>query len=132
MTDAATELKIGDVMGDGSIYAGICEGRRLYTTPADAKLTHTFNEAQKYVRKLNWEKACGHDDWRVPTKKELDVLYNNKAAIGGFNETGSWPAGWYWSSTQKHDSAWTQCFGDGGVQDYDFQIHPASLRCVRG
>ena len=35
----------------------------------------------------------------MPTKEELNVLFNNRAEIGGFNETGSDPAGWYWSSS---------------------------------
>jgi hypothetical protein len=35
----------------------------------------------------------------VPNKGELNVLFNNRAAIGGFDESGDDPAGWYGSST---------------------------------
>jgi len=46
-------------------------------------------------------------NWRVPTKGELDVLFVNRVAIGGFDESGSLPTGWYWSSSQLNDiDAW--------------------------
>jgi hypothetical protein len=83
----------------------------MYATPADAYLTMTFNEAKEYATKLD---AHGHKDWRVPTKAELNVLFNNRAAIGGFNVTGSCPAGWYWSaSPYTTRKAWFQRFSDG-------------------
>jgi hypothetical protein len=63
----------------------------MYATPADAPLS-TFNKAKEYAAKLV---AHGHQDWRVPTKNELNVLFHNHAVIGGFSVTGSYPAGWY-------------------------------------
>src|SRR5712691_7330547 len=86
-------------MPDGTVYAGISPATNepMYATPNDAPLTYTFNQAQKYAAKLD---AHGHHDWRVPTKGELNVLFQNRAAIGGFDESGSDPAGWYWSSSQ--------------------------------
>jgi hypothetical protein len=122
--------QVGDRMPDGSVYAGISPDSRkpIYTTPADAPLTYTFNEAQKYAAKLN---AHGHKDWRVPTKNELNVLCNNRAAIGGFDESGSFPGGWYWSSSQSVNyGAWDQRFSDGD-QYYNGKHRDSSLRCVR-
>src|SRR5437762_1894389 len=89
----------GDRMPDGRIYAGISPDthKPMYTTPEDAPLTYTFNEARKYAAELE---ANGHKDWRVPTKAELKVLFNNRAAIGGFDASGLNPGGWYWSSTE--------------------------------
>jgi hypothetical protein len=120
-------------MSDGTIFAGISPetNKPMYTTPQDAPLTYIFNEAQKYALELNKQKAHDHDDWRVPTKKELDVLFNNRAEIGGFNVTASHPAGWYWSSSQYSLlNAWAQRFSDGN-QYYGFKSHDSSLRCVR-
>jgi hypothetical protein len=71
-------------------------------------------------------------DWRVPTKDELNVLFNNRAEIGRFNVTGA-PSGWYWSSTRCFIflwDAWDQRFNDG-YQTYDNKDVPSSLRCVR-
>lgn len=62
-------------------------GRFLYTTPADAPLIFTFNEAAEYARRLNAQKFLGHDDWRVSTKGEVNELFNNFAAIGRFYES---------------------------------------------
>lgn len=85
-------------MPDGTIYAGISPktNKPMYATPADASLTMTFNDAQKCATRLD---AHGHKDWRVPTKVELNVLFNNRAAIGRFDVTGSYPYGLYWSAS---------------------------------
>jgi hypothetical protein len=126
--------EIGDAMDDGTIFAGISPDTHqlLYATPADAPLTYTFNEAADYARLLNAQKFLGHDDWRVPTKGELNLLFANHAAIGGFDLSGSPPAGWYRSSSQSehYPTAWAQRFSDGN-QDYYFKINASSLRCVR-
>ena len=126
----APEPEIGDKMPDGTVFAGISPdtSKPMYATPADAPLTYTFNEARAYAKELA---AHGHQDWRVPTKAELNVLFNNRAAIGGFNLTGSSAAGWYWSASQ-HDE-WTardQRFRDG-YQFNNIKVIHSSLRCVR-
>ncbi len=124
------EPKVGDKMPDGTVFAGISPetNEPMYTTPEDASLTMTFNEAQEYADKLY---AHGHQTWRVPTKAELNVLFNNRAAIGGFNVTGSDPAGWYWSSS-SYDlwDAWGQRFS-GGCQYGNCKASHSAVRCVR-
>jgi len=120
----------GDKLPDGTIYAGISPdtGKAMYATPADAPLTMTFSEAQAYTAKLD---AHGHKDWRVPTEAELNVLFNNRAAIGGFNVTGSDPAGWYWSASSDVGwNAWIKRFSDG-YQLNDGKVYRSALRCVR-
>jgi hypothetical protein len=126
-------LMVGDKMLDGTIYAGNSPGggKPMYTMPADAHVTMTFNEAAAYAKKLNGEKYLGHDNWRIPTKDELQVLFNNRAALGGFNESGSAPAGWYWSATPGHPwGAWCQRFSDGQQFNINKDSH-SSVRCVR-
>jgi hypothetical protein len=130
-TKTKAARQVGDKMPDGSVYAGISPDtyRPMYATQADAPLTYTFNQAQKYAAKLD---VHGHQDWRVPTINELNVLFQNCAAIGGFDESGSYPAGWYWSSSQSNDSyAWNQRFSDGN-QYNGGKVGASSLRCVRG
>jgi len=120
----------GDKMPDGTVFAGISPdtNKPMYATPADASLTMTFNDAQKYAAKLD---AHGHKDWHVPTKAELNVLFNNRGAIGGFNVTGSNPAGWYWSSSSYGPwGAWDQRFSDGS-QGYVDKGNHSAVRCVR-
>src|SRR2546425_3898208 len=102
----------GDRMPDGTVYAGISPetGKPMYTTPTDARLTMNWEQAMEYATKVD---AHGHQDWRVPTKGELNVLFNNRAAIGGFNDTGRHPGGRYWSSTEAVLGAWDQRFSNG-------------------
>jgi hypothetical protein len=126
------EPKIGDKMPDGTIYTGISPdtNRPMYVMPADAPLSMTFNEASEYVKAVNSQEACGDDDWRLPTKKELDHLFNNLAAIGGFDVSGSYPAGWYWSATPGKWGVWCQRFSDGD-QCNGIQVDRSSVRLVR-
>jgi uncharacterized protein DUF1566 len=132
MTQPATEPRPGEKIPDGTVYAGISPDTKklIYTMPADAPLTMTFNEAAEYAKTANSQKAFGYDDWRVPSKAELNVLFNNRAAIGGFNVSGSRPAGWYWSSTDVTMSyAWCQRFSDR--TQYYYSDSPSSVRLVR-
>jgi hypothetical protein len=140
VTGEATKLKVpantnqapvpGDKMPDGTVFAGISPetNKAMYVIPADAPLTMKFNQAKEYAAKLN---AHGHQDWRMPTKAELNVLFNNRAAIGGFDISGSYPAGWYWSASPYNGwDAWGQRFSDG-YQDYDSKVSLSAVRCVR-
>ena len=57
----------------------------------------------------------------------------NKGKLKGtFNETRSYPAGWYWSSSQLDDGkAWAERFA-GGLPLFVYKGFDLSLRCVRG
>ena len=120
-------LQPGDVMPDGTIYAGKSPDKRkpMYTTPADAPQPMDFRAAESYARDL---KDHGHSDWRLPSKAELKVLYKNRAAIGGFADTD------YWSSTtwggRPDLGIWRHDFARGEPKrTITFKTH--SLRCVR-
>jgi hypothetical protein len=135
--DRKRARRIGAKMQDGSIYAGVSPdtGRPMYTTQEDVRggffgLKRHFNLKGAFAAALKL-KAHGRTDWRVPTKAELNVLFGNRAGIGGFDMTGSDPAGWYWSSSHTYYHAWAQRFSDGN-QDYNFRDTASSLRCVRG
>ena len=120
----------GDKMPDGTVFAGISPdtNKPMYATPADASLTMMFNDAQKYAAQLD---AHGHKDWHVPTKAELNVLFNNRAAIGGFNVTGSYPAGWYWSASPNGLwNAWVQRLSEGCQSNFTKDSHSA-VRLIR-
>jgi hypothetical protein len=105
-------------------------GEPFYTTADDAPGTYEFREAKAYCASL----GDGDTFWRLPTRRELSVLFQNRATIGGFNESGSLDAGWYWSASEEsriNHYPWVQRFSNGleGVQPKDFA---SSLRCVRG
>ena len=64
------------------------------------------------------------DGWRLPTRSELNILYQNKIKIGNFKNNN------YWSSTVFDEVfACFQYFGTGyqskyGDMDYAFFIRP--------
>ena len=64
-------------------------------------------------------------DWRLPTKRELNLVYNQKSNIGGFANY------YYWSSTEYDNSnAWDQNFGSGD-QYYYSKGSSSGVRAVR-
>src|SRR4051812_16634024 len=98
----AAEPKIGELMPDGTIYAGISPrtGKWIFAAAADAPGRYSFRKAANYTKNLC---AHGHRDFQVPSRSVLDVLWQNRTEgklRGTFNETGAVPAGWYWSSTK--------------------------------
>jgi hypothetical protein len=63
----------------------------------------------------------GKDDWFVPSKDELDTLYNVLAVtdndLTGNNSFG-FTRGFYWTSSEyNNETAWTQLWVDG--QQFD-------------
>src|SRR5215469_1416613 len=94
-------------------FAQTCQHGCACRIPSDAHWRRLVSGSG--VKLWTWFHAAmltvhGHRDWRVPTKNELNVLFNNRAAIGGFNVSGSTP-GWYWywsSSSLSKWNAWSQ------------------------
>jgi hypothetical protein len=74
----------------------------------------------------------GYDDWYLPSKDELYLMYKNKNVIGNFSNDIVAP---YWSSSEYeiHDAAWRQCFGDGenGEQTIYDKYNKYYVRAIR-
>ena len=67
----------------------------------------------------------GYSDWFLPSKEELNLLYQNKTVIGGFSNNA------YWSSSEWSDrNAWYQRF-DTGYQNADRKADTRGVRAVR-
>ncbi len=69
----------------------------------------------------------GYSDWFLPSKNELDMLYQQKDVVGGFSASSS-----YWSSSQSDAAlAWKQQFNiTGGKVCYD-KFATFRVRAVR-
>lgn len=65
-------------------------------------------------------------DWRMPTKYELNEMYIQRVAIGGF-------AGFfYWSSSESNNTfAWVQLFTSNGAQTTWDKLDSNRVRAVR-
>lgn len=79
-----------------------------------------------YAAKLCYDLILGgYSDWYLPSKDELNKLYLNQVAIGGF----TWI--YYWSSTEiGNGTAWGQSF-DAGVQGTYNKGNSSAIRAVR-
>ena len=118
--------------GDG-IYAGISNTTKIVaqqnalSTQASIanssalKLVASAAQiADNYSIQEDGEQACTgavtetcYGDWYLPSKVELNLLYNQKNVVGGFADLN------YWSSTENDSgSAWLQAFSVG-FQFYD-------------
>ena len=97
-------LKIGDIGPGGGIVFYI-EGKKVY-------------EVSENLGEANWDTAMsmaknfrggGYNDWYLPTKDELNLVYRNLRKPGIISGNS-----WLWSSSQSSlNYAWYQSFSSG-------------------
>lgn len=68
----------------------------------------------------------GYSNWFLPSKDELNKVWLNRVAIGGFSVFE------YWSSTEYSISqAWFQSFASGGIMNFAAKSNLFRVRAVR-
>jgi hypothetical protein len=86
------DLKVGDKHGGGIV--GYIYGRGdkgfdekvqhgIIVSIKDLDSVSTWDKAKSQAKEFNSE---GFDDWQLPTKEEVILLYRNKNLIGGFKD----------------------------------------------
>jgi len=113
-------LNFGDLYAGGIVATVDEDGKGIVVAQNDLKIMR-WDDANNFNQDLN-----GFNDWRLPTKDELNFLRKNKKAIGGFAERD------YWSGTvssSNKDCAWAQSFEDG--DEYQFDTNISNGLCVR-
>jgi serine/threonine-protein kinase len=120
--ESSTKLKIGQKYQGGIIFY-------LDETGKHGKVC-TEND----MGKLDWKEAMarcrnlslnGFNDWYLPYNTELNLLYTQRSAIGGFASY------FYWSSTEDdNDNAWGQNFRNGN-QLTNVKGFPEYVRAIR-
>jgi hypothetical protein len=110
-------------MGDG-LYAGEMNTAIIVATQIADIQTGSF-AAEVCADYSVTVGGVTYGDWYLPSKYELNLLYAQKTAVGGF------ASGYYWSSTESNNhSAWIQSFDDGIQTDPSlFDAH--YVRAVR-
>ncbi|MDR2782418.1 MAG: fibronectin type III domain-containing protein [Treponema sp.] len=112
---------------DGTI-AGIGNGKR--NTQLIVEFLNQEGEIMKAAQVVEAYEYEGFDDWFLPSKDELDLIYKNLKAksLGGF-QSGS-----YWTSSDAYswdqNRSWFQRFSDGGqgIESKDTSLYVRAIR----
>ena len=121
-TEATSAPKIGDIGPGGGIVFYI-DGKKAY-------------ECSLVLGQKDWEDAkttcknfrgSGKSDWNLPTKEQLDYIYQNLKKAGIISDDT-----WYWASSYNDDgNAWVQNFKDGEHYYTPDKSYTLSVRAVR-
>ena len=110
------------VLGIGStvLGTGAMDGAAKTTVMLGVCTSGAANLADAYTMTVN---GVVYGDWFLPSKGELNQMYVNRTAIGGFVGI------YYWSSSESNFSdAWLQVFITGnrphGGKDNEFYVRP--------
>ncbi|MEX0981773.1 MAG: DUF1566 domain-containing protein [Bacteroidales bacterium] len=84
-------------------------------------IVNSCSESERAARICNDLVLNGYSDWYLPSRDELNKLYLNRTAVGGF------ASAFYWSSSEYSSyDAWEQSFDDGGQvgssKDYTYRV----------
>ena len=123
---ATADQSTGIQWYNGSYVATGATGTAIGTGQANTTAIVIVQGAGSYAAQLcNDLTEGGYNDWFLPSKDELNKLYINKVAIGGF------AADYYWSSSEGSAViAWAQGFSSGGQGNY-YKDGAARVRAVR-
>ena len=120
-------FKVGDIGPGGGIVFYV-EGTRAYEVTANLG-AYKWEEAKKVAKDY---RGGGYDDWYLPTKSELNLVFQNLKKTGKIQDDT-----WHWSSSEySSDRASCQRFFDG-LQDCDgykhvyYKTNTFSVRAVR-
>jgi hypothetical protein len=113
---------IGDTGPGGGMVVFFKDGKGMEVSG----ILGSYSWSQAISAARNYQ-GGGYSDWRLPTKDELNLVYQNLRAknIGNLGDT------LHWSSSEYNSSgAWGQDFSDGS-QDYNYKTYSYSVRAVR-
>jgi prepilin-type N-terminal cleavage/methylation domain-containing protein len=90
---------------------------------------HVNNNGQVAAKLCNDLTLNEHNDWYLPARDELSILYNNRDDIGGFTDSDYWSSTEYTSGDVSTEAFYTRFYA-GGDYRYD-KYYDYRVRCVR-
>jgi hypothetical protein len=118
---------------DGATNAGI-EG---WSDSGDSCFDSTRCDTEKYVADVNAATLCGHSDWRLPSKRELETITHLGSSAPAIESTyfpNTIATSFFWSASSYVPDptyAWVVSFSDGDDL-YVYKAGSYSVRLVRG
>jgi len=101
-----------------AIGTGLSNTNTIITSQGVTSTSYAAGLARAYAGE-------GYTDWYLPSKDELNKLYLNKTAIGGF------AISYYWSSSEYGSNyAWLQYFGSGSRSSF-YKDGTVYVRAIR-
>ena len=129
---STADLSTGIKWYNGSYTVTGATGTTLGTGQANTIAIVTNQGPGSYAAQLcndytNPDTGTGvYSDWYLPSKDELNKLYLNKTAVGGF------AGDYYWSSSEGgSDGAWYQYFFNGAQDSHGSKSSTGRVRAVR-
>lgn len=100
-------LEIGDDYAGGIVFYLDGNGGGKVCAKSHTESAGEWDEAINFATDLV---DSGFDDWYLPTRNELELVYNQIADLGNFQPS------YYWSSSENgSNAAWTVNFDSGGT-----------------
>jgi hypothetical protein len=111
---------------NGFYYTTFADGTSIGTGNSNTSAIFNTQGYGSYAAINCTVEINGYSDWYLPSKDELNKLYINKLAIGGFSSSTN-----YWTSSEyDYVNAFIQNFGNG-VQSYSDKSINYPVRAVR-
>jgi hypothetical protein len=94
-------------------------------------------DTSAYVHAMNQQNYCGHNDWRLPTREQMQTLVNLENTTDNVKINKQYfpqtVPSWYWTSSEnkdRDDYAWYVLFRNGFALN-DLKERPKHVRLVR-
>ncbi len=154
-TECVRDTKTGLMWEGKTADGGLRDGKKEYTNFDDPNVAQVFNGGQYrhpiqseidaatnsvgYMKLVNRDGLCGHDDWRLPTRDELKTFLVAEGEASNNHIDAFWFPNtnlshyWWWTSTPyagQYGIAWMVTF-ERGVVSYTFRDYSGLVRLVR-
>jgi len=126
LISATTDQSTGIQWTDGSYVVTGATGTAVGTGQSNTTTIVSVQGAGNYAAKICDDLVLNsYSDWFLPSKDELNLMYQQRTVIGGFSTS------YYWSSSEYDiDDAWAQGFNIGD-QNYGSKGTSLYVRAIR-
>jgi len=116
-------LEIGDDYAGGIVFYLDGNGGGKVCAKSHTESAGEWDEAINFATDLV---DSGFDDWYLPTKNELELVYNQIGDLGNFQPSQ------YWSSSETgSNNAWFVYFTNGTTNNYNKLLYAYRVRVIR-